>query len=288
MDWAQWQTSRVTLRLMAVHAHPDDESSKGAATTAKYRSEGVEVMVVTCTGGERGDVLNPEMHDEVARRGIEAVRRDEMAAAAKILDVQHEWLGFADSGFPDDPTDVPPDSFAAMPLADAVDPLAELIRSFRPHVVTTYDENGGYPHPDHIRTHEVTMAAVDAAADAWVVPKIYFNQQFHKRRVEALHQAMTDAELESPYHDWLTHWEDNPDDAHRITTSIPAADFFGVRDAALLAHRTQIDPNGQWFAVPRDVERTVWPTEEFQLARSIVETSIPEDDLFNGLRGQHE
>jgi mycothiol S-conjugate amidase len=283
---------------MAVHAHPDDESSKGAATTAKYRNEGVEVMVVTCTGGERGDVLNPNMNDEVARRGIEAVRRDEMAAASEILDVQHAWLGFADSGFPDDPADVPPDSFAAMPLEDAVAPLVELIRTFRPHVVTTYDENGGYPHPDHIRTHEVTMAAVDAAADptrfpaagtdVWVVPKVYYNQQFHKRRVEALHLAMIDADLESPYHEWLSRWEDKPDDAHRITTSIPAADFFDVRDRALLAHRTQIDPNGQWFAVPRDVERVVWPTEDFQLARSMVETSFPEDDLFSGLRGQHE
>lgn len=280
---------------MAVHAHPDDESSKGAATTAKYRAEGVEVMVVTCTGGERGDVLNPAVRSEVAERGIQAVRRDEMAAAAAILDVQHVWLGFADSGFPKDLADVPPESFAGIDISDAVAPLVALIRKFRPQVVTTYDENGGYPHPDHIRTHEVTMAAVDAAADPqqypdagddiWVVSKVYYNQQFTKRRVEALHLAMIDADLESPYHDWLSHWQDKPDDLHRVTTSIPAAEYFGVRDDALLAHRTQIDPEGQWFAVPRDIECTIWPTEDFQLARSVVDTAIPEDDLFSGLRG---
>lgn len=277
---------------MAVHAHPDDEASKGAATTAKYRNEGVEVMVVTCTGGERGDVLNPALHDEVEARGIAAVRQDEMAEAASILGVQHAWLGFADSGFPEDPADVPKGSFAALPLEDIVPPLTALIRGFRPHVVTTYDENGGYPHPDHIRTHQVTMAAIEAAADphvegdaVWAVPKIYYNQQFSKERVHALHQAMLDAGLESPYHEWLTRWDDRPDDAHRITTRIHAAEFFDVRDRALLAHRTQIDPNGQWFAVPRDLERRIWPTEEFQLAHSLVETTVPEDDLFSGLRG---
>lgn len=294
MDWAQWQTSQVTLRLMAVHAHPDDESSKGAATTAKYRAEGVEVLVVTCTGGERGDVLNPATQADVDARGIEAVRRDEMAEAAAILDVSHAWLGFADSGFPDDLTDVPAGSFAALPLEEVTAPLVKLIREFRPHVVTTYDENGGYPHPDHIRTHEVTMAAVDAAAEPrkypnlggpiWVVPKVYYNQQFSKKRVETLHLAMIDEDLESPYHEWLTRWEDKPEDQDRITTRIPAADYFEVRDRALLAHRTQIDPEGQWFAVPREIERQMWPTEDFQLARSIVETTFPEDDLFSGLR----
>lgn len=248
--------------------------------------------MVTCTGGERGDVLNPAMESVVAERGIASVREAEMAEAASILDVQHTWLGFPDSGFPDDPADVPEGSFAALPLEVVTPPLTELIRSFRPHVVTTYDENGGYPHPDHIRTHEVTMAAIDAAADpdvpggeVWVVPKVYYNQQFSKARVEALHLAMIDADLESPYHEWLVRWQDRPDDAHRITTRINAADYFQVRDKALLAHATQIDPTGQWFAVPRDLEREIWPTEEFQLARSTVQVTLPEDDLFNGLRG---
>jgi len=283
------------LRLMAVHAHPDDESSKGAASMAKYRAEGVDVMVVTCTGGERGDVLNAAAQADVEERGLLAVRRDEMAAAAAVLDVQHAWLGFEDSGFPEgDPLPPLPDGcFAALPVEETIEGLVGLIRAFRPQVVTTYDENGGYPHPDHIRTHETTMAAIEAAADPdrfpdlgepWQVLKVYYNQQFTKARVEALHLAMIDADLDSPYHDWLKHWDERPDDAYRVTTRIPAADWFEVRDRALIAHRTQIDPEGMWFAVPLDFQRRVWPTEDFQLARSLVETALPEDDLFAGIR----
>ena len=303
------ETSPVTtgLRLMAVHAHPDDESSKGAATAAKYVAEGVRVVVVTCTGGERGDVLHGAVQEQVEREGMTAVRRQEMANAAAILGVEHEWLGFEDSGFPEgDPLPPLPDGcFAALPVDDAAVPLAALIRAYRPQVVTTYDENGGYPHPDHVRCHEVTMRAVDLAADPahvdpangdaehgdvepWQVAKVYYNQQFSKQRVIALHSAMIDADLESPYHDWLAGWEDRPEDAGRITTRIPAADWFDVRDEALMAHRSQVDPDGMWFAVPRGIEKAIWPTEDFQLARSIVKTSIPEDDLFAGLRDVDE
>ncbi len=280
---------------MAVHAHPDDEASKGAATCAKYVAEGVAVMVVTCTGGERGDVLNPAAAETVERLGLEQTRREEMADSAAILGVQHRWLGFADSGFPQgDPLPpLPTGCFAELPLADVVPALVEVLREFRPHVVTTYDENGGYPHPDHIRTHEITMAAIDAAADAsyapdrgapWQVLKVYYNQQFSKARVQALHLGMIDADLDSPYHDWLEGWDERPDDAARITTRIAATDYFDVRDRALLAHRTQIAPDSMWFAVPRDLETRLWPTEDFQLARAHVPTTIPEDDLFAGLR----
>ena len=280
---------------MAVHAHPDDESSKGAAAIARYVSEGVDVMVVTCTGGERGDVLNPAAQAEVDERGLAAVRRDEMARAAKVLGVRHAWLGFEDSGFPEgDPRPpLPAGCFGDLPVADTIAPLVEQIRAFRPQVVTTYDENGGYPHPDHIRTHETTMAAVDAAADAaafpelgepWQVSKVYYNQTFSKARVLALHLAMVDAYLDSPYHDWLDRWEDRPDDIDRITTKVPCAEWFDVRDRALLEHRTQIDPGSMWFQVPLEFQREVWPTEDFELARSVVPTSLPEDDLFAGLR----
>lgn len=273
---------------MAVHAHPDDEASKGAATTAKYVAEGVDVMVVTCTGGELGDVLNPAAQSDVDAKGLAVVRRQEMAEAASVLGVRHAWLGFLDSGFPEEGHQVAPESFAGLAIEQVTEPLIAMIRDFRPHVVTTYDENGGYPHPDHIRTHQVTMAAIEALdhePDGWTVPKVYYNQQFSKRRVEALHLAMIDADLESPYHDWLERIAERPDDAGRITTRVNAADYFDVRDSALLAHRTQIDPSGMWFAVPRDLERRVWPTEDFELARSLVDVTLPEDDLFTGLRG---
>ena len=156
------------LRLMCVHAHPDDESSKGAATMARYVDEGHEVLVVSCTGGERGDVLNPRLKDDVhILRDLAQVRRDEMAAAREILGVQHTWLGFVDSGLPEgDPLPpLPEGCFALEPLDVTTEALVREIRRFRPHVVTTYDENGGYPHPDHVMCHDVSMAAVVAAGD---------------------------------------------------------------------------------------------------------------------------
>ena len=136
------------LRLMAVHAHPDDESSKGAATLARYAAEGHRVLVVTLTGGERGDILNPAMDLPEVRGRIADIRRDEMAKAAEILGVEHHWLGFEDSGLPegDPPPPLPDGCFALVPLEEPVAELVKVIRDFRPHV-TTYDENGGYPHP---------------------------------------------------------------------------------------------------------------------------------------------
>ena len=287
--------SNDPLRLMAVHAHPDDEASKGAATTAKYVAEGIEVMVITCTGGERGDILNPALQEAVDKEGIHVVREREMARAAEILQVQHAWLGFEDSGFPEgDPKPpLPSNSFAARPLHELTPALVRHIREFRPQVITTYDENGGYPHPDHIRTHEITMAAVKEAADvgqyldlgdAHQVSKIYFNHQFSKTRIQTFHQAMLDAGLESPYEEWLKSWEDRDDNFRRVTTQVHAADYFHIRDQALLAHATQIDPDGMWFAVPLEMQRELWPTEDFELAWSAIEVETPEDDLFAGLR----
>ncbi|CPZ80606.1 LmbE-like protein [Mycobacteroides abscessus] len=161
------------LRLMAVHAHPDDEASKGAATTARYAAEGNEVMVVTLTGGERGDILNPAMDRPEVAANIGAIRREEMAKAAAELGVRHRWLGYVDSGLPQgDPLPpLPSDSFALVPIEEPIAKLVAVVREFRPHVMTTYDENGGYPHPDHIRCHEVSMAAFEAAADPEQFPE---------------------------------------------------------------------------------------------------------------------
>lgn len=269
---------------MHVHAHPDDEASKGAASTAKYVDEGVRVRVVTCTGGERGEVLNPGL--QVSPEDMAELRREEMAKAAEILGVEHVWLGFEDSGFPngDPPPPLPPGSFADLDLATVTAPLVEQILEFRPHVVTTYDENGGYPHPDHIRTHEVTMAAVAEAAPQWQVPKVYYHQTFHKQKMIALHEAALARGYESPFARWSDDLYARPDDSDRITTRIECADFFDVRDAALKAHATQIDPDGHWFALPSDVAREIWPTEDYELAMSTVPYEIPEDDLFAGLR----
>ncbi|WP_225826925.1 mycothiol conjugate amidase Mca [Streptomyces naphthomycinicus] len=286
------------LRLMAVHAHPDDESSKGAATMAKYVSEGVDVLVVTCTGGERGSILNPKLQgDAYIEEHIHEVRRKEMDEAREILGVKQEWLGFVDSGLPEgDPLPpLPEGCFALEDVDKAAGELVRKIRSFRPQAITTYDENGGYPHPDHIMTHKISMVAFEGAADTEKYPegefgpayqplKLYYNQGFNRPRTEALHQAMLDRGLESPYGEWLKRWNEMERTERTLTTHIPCAEFFEIRDKALIAHATQIDPDGGWFKVPLELQKEVWPTEEYELAKSLVDTSLPEDDLFAGIR----
>jgi mycothiol S-conjugate amidase len=283
------------LRLMHVHAHPDDESSKGAATTARYVAEGVDVLVVTCTGGERGSILNPNMDRPDVLANIATIRRQEMDAARRILGIRQEWLGFVDSGCPegDPPPPLPSDCFALQPIEKATQPLVAVMRTFRPDVVTTYDENGGYPHPDHVMCHTVSVAAFDAAADPaaypevgepWQPRKLYYHHSFHRDRTQALHEEMIRRGLESPYEKRLAEWKPDPEHERRITTRVPCAEFFSVRDRALLAHATQIDPEGPWFDVPLEVHQTAWPTEDYELVRSLVHTELPEDDLFAGLR----
>ncbi|HVE26799.1 MAG TPA: mycothiol conjugate amidase Mca [Sporichthya sp.] len=287
-------SSAEPLRLMAVHAHPDDESSKGAATMAMYVAAGVEVMVVTCTGGERGDVLNPRLqHDAEVAANIHAIRAAEMEAAREILGVQQAWLGFVDSGLPHgDPLPPLPDGcFALVPTDEAAAPLVKLMREFRPHVVTTYNEEGGYPHPDHIACHQVSVAAFEAAGDPELYPdlgepwqplKLYYDVAFSREKTTALHEAALAAGLESPFAEWLERWKDRA--SRTITTRVPCAEYFPVRDQALLAHATQVDPDGFFFKMPMELQQATWPTEDFELARSLVDTAIPEDDLFAGVR----
>ena len=287
------------LRLMAVHAHPDDESSKGAATVARYAREGGSVLVCTMTGGERGDILNPAMDRPEIRADLAGVRRAEMARAREILGVQQRFVGFTDSGLPEgDPLPPLPDGcFALEPLESAARPLVQAVREFRPHVLLTYDESGGYPHPDHIKTHQVAIEAFEAAGDPdrypgcgepWQPLKLYYFATFHLARFTALHEEMLRRGLPSPYAERIAEWQERTDRPPlEITTRVPCGDYFEIRDQALLAHATQIDPEGSWFACPIEVQRAAWPTEDYHLARSVVDTEIPEDeadDLFAGIR----
>ncbi|MEV0614988.1 mycothiol conjugate amidase Mca [Nonomuraea sp. NPDC050404] len=280
------------LRLMAVHAHPDDESSKGAATMARYVREGVEVLVCTLTGGERGSVLNPKMDRPEIVANIGEVRRAEMARAREILGVEQQFMGFVDSGLPENEEEqLPEGCFGLQKLEDASAPLVAAVREFRPHVIITYDDDGGYPHPDHIMTNKVSVEAFEAAGDPdrypgtgdpWQPLKLYYQMGFTKERFEALHEAMTERGLGSPYADWISRWEDRPA-KWPVTTRVPCGEYFQIRDDALLAHATQVDPDGFWFVCPRELQEEIWPTEDYHLARSLVDTDLPEDDLFAGI-----
>lgn len=283
------------LRLLAIHAHPDDESSKAAATMARYVDEGNRVKVLTCTGGERGDILNPAMDRPGVKENIGAIRREEMANAIKALGVEHEWLGYVDSGLPEgDPLPpLPEGSFALADTEEVVHKVVKVIREFRPHVIITYDENGGYPHPDHLKVHEVSMIAWEKSGEqdyhpelgqAWTPLKLYYTHGFIRQRMQMFHDLLVEQGKESPYAEILDRWKANQADTMaRVTTQVNVERWFDRRDAALKAHATQIDPAGTFFATPVEVQRRLWPTEEFELAKTRVSTSLPEDDLFAGI-----
>jgi mycothiol S-conjugate amidase len=273
-----------SFRLMAVHAHPDDESSKGAATMAKYAADGAQVLVVTCTGGEQGDLLNPDM-PECPDMG--STRRAELARACELLGVRHQLLGFADSGLGEQA----PGCFARQPLDVVTAPLVRVMREFRPHVVLAYDSTGGYPHPDHVMCHRAAVEAFDAAGDparfvgcgpAWLPSKLYFHVGLHPARLAAL----LDADQERPP-SWSGEVEmlvaHDPWPTLPVTTRIPCGEHFVTKEHALRAHESQIDPRGFWFVFPADVQRAAWPTEDFHLARTRVHTELPEHDLFAGI-----
>lgn len=280
------------LRLLSVHAHPDDESSKGSATVAKYSDLGVHSVLVCCTGGEEGDILNEDMNRPDVIENLAAVRQAELDEACRIIGYDDiVMLGYRDSGMKDSEANVHPDCFAAAPFDEAVARLAAILRTERPHVVLSYaPSRGGYEHPDHERVHEITAPAIELAATAdadlpgepWQVMKMYF-MTWSRARLMAQHEKFLELELESPFtEDWFKRESHD----HLVTTkiSISPADF-DRRCDALLAHRTQVDPSSPfWFGLPRDAAAAAYPYEDYELVLSTVDAPVPEDDLFAGIR----
>lgn len=279
---------------MAVHAHPDDESSKGAATYARYVREGVEVLVVSCTGGERGDVLNELVHrDPKSKRDLAGLRRDEMARAQQIIGCEHRWLGYEDSGMAREDGTVPAGSFADVPLEISAEVLVHLVREFKPHVMITYNEQGGYPHPDHIRCHEISLRAYQVAGDAsvypdagqpWSVSKLYYDEIFNQERALSMQRVLTEQDPDSPLAaqlEEMVNWmKKRP---YTATTKVEVGEYFELRDEALRAHASQVAPDSAFFFWPNDLQREAWPFEDFRLAFSRVETPEAETDLFQGI-----
>jgi mycothiol S-conjugate amidase len=280
------------LCLLTVHAHPDDEASKGAGTVARYHAEGVRTVLVTCTGGEAGDILNPAMDRPEITADLPAVRLRELDRAAEIIGYDEVvLLGYRDSGMPDTPPNAHPDAFANAPLDEAVGRLVAIIRRERPQVIITYgDDQSGYPHPDHLRVHDISVVAFEQAGDPeahpeagdpWQPLKLYYSV-WSRKRIKALHDRFLALGLESPFSD---EWFKRPDHGERVTTSIDLAGYTDVRLDALLAHETQIDPTSPfWFGLPREEQASVHPFDDYILARSLVDTDEPESDLFAGVR----
>jgi mycothiol S-conjugate amidase len=287
-------SAETPLCLLSVHAHPDDEASKGAGTVAKYAADGVRGVLVCCTGGEEGDILNPAVDTPEVRERLHEVRIEELQASVDAIGYEQLYmLGYRDSGMKDTESNANPDNFANAPFDEAVERLVRIVRAERPQVIITYgDDSKFYPHPDHVRVHEISGPAFDAAGDPdrypdagepWQPSKLYYTG-WSARRVRALHEAFLARGEESPYASWFEERGFDETADSRFTTFIDVGDFLVQRREALLAHRTQVDPTGFWMRLPDDVVREVFPWEEFALARSLVDTELPEDDLFAGLR----
>jgi mycothiol S-conjugate amidase len=278
-------------RLLSVHAHPDDESSKGAGTVRRLVDAGGEALLVTCTGGEAGDILNDAMKRPEVEADLPAVRRAELERATDAIGyTQVVMLGYLDSGMPDTPPNAHPDAFANRDLDEEVGRLVAIIRTFRPQVVITYgDDQKHYPHPDHLRVHEITLPAFARAGDPewrpelgepWTPSKLYYSV-WSRERIDQSHAKFLELGLESPYDE---RWLDRPWPDAEVTTTIDVSGTYPTRKAALVAHATQIDPLSPfWFGLPDDVASEVFPFEQYILAESRVPTEVPEHDLFAGI-----
>jgi mycothiol S-conjugate amidase len=280
--------------LLPVHAHPDDEASKGPATVARYHDQGVHTVLVCCTGGEEGEILNPAMDRPEVKENLAEYRRKELETAAEIIGYDELiWLGYRDSGMPDSEANKNPDSFAMAPLDEAVGRLVEIIRRVRPQVIVTYpEEQTGYPHPDHLRVHEISAIAFDAAGDPEAYPeagptyapaKMYYTV-WSVRRMRAIHEKFVELGLESPFSDERVArmLQDPP---APFSTAVDVTGYNDIRSDALRAHATQVDPSSRmWFGLPPEVEKALPTTDDYQLVRSrLGSIDVIEDDLFAGV-----
>ncbi|MFZ9866813.1 MAG: PIG-L family deacetylase [Ilumatobacteraceae bacterium] len=294
------------LSLLTVHAHPDDEASKGAPTLAKYSREGVHTVLVCCTGGEEGDLNNPALKepgqpfhglDETAtKRLLASLRPEELANSAKVIGFSRvELLGYRDSGMAESPANSNPECFHMADIDEATGRLVKLIREHRPQVMITYgDDQRGYPHPDHLKVHDISVLAFDRAGDggwypdagpAWQPLKMYYSV-WSRARLTAVHEALLRLRGSSPYDE---KWFQRPDLDHRITTRLHIGEFLWARSGALRAHKTQVDETEPfWFGLSDDELADVFPYEDWVLARTLVPSTRREGelegDLFDGIR----
>ncbi|MFH8613994.1 N-acetyl-1-D-myo-inositol-2-amino-2-deoxy-alpha-D-glucopyranoside deacetylase [Streptomyces sp. NPDC017979] len=294
-------TDLPTRRLLLVHAHPDDESITNGATMARYAAEGVQVTLVTCTLGEEGEVIPPDLAHLTADRddALGAHRVGELAAAMKELGVtDHRFLGgqgrYRDSGMMGLAQNRREGAFWNTPVDDAAPDLVEVIRSVRPQVLVTYDPDGGYGHPDHIQAHRVAMRAAELAGERafrrdlgepWTVAKVYWTRVPRSVAEEGFARLRAQG-VEFP---GVAALDDVPGvvDDSVVTAEIDGREYVGQKAAAMRAHATQIAVDGPFFALSNDLGQPIFTTEYFELAegRSGAPAGQREHDLFAGLAG---
>ncbi|MFD4031700.1 N-acetyl-1-D-myo-inositol-2-amino-2-deoxy-alpha-D-glucopyranoside deacetylase [Streptomyces sp. NPDC058637] len=289
-------------RLLLVHAHPDDESINNGATMARYAAEGAHVTLVTCTLGEEGEVIPPDLAHLAADRDdtLGTHRVGELAAAMRELGVtDHRFLGgpgrYRDSGMAGTEQNHRPGAFRDADPDEAAGHLVEVIRSVRPQVLVTYDPDGGYGHPDHVQAHRVAMRAAELAADPaygdgtaspYAIAKIYWNRVPRSVAEQAFARLRDTAPDAFP---GIAAIDDVPgvvDDA-RITAEIDGTAYAAAKTAAMRAHATQIAVDGPFFALSNDLGQPVLTTEYYELARGSAggDDGSRENDLFAGVPG---
>ncbi|MFB4422153.1 N-acetyl-1-D-myo-inositol-2-amino-2-deoxy-alpha-D-glucopyranoside deacetylase [Streptomyces sp. QL37] len=287
-------------RLLLVHAHPDDESINNGATMARYAAEGAHVALVTCTLGEEGEVIPPDLAHLAADRdgGLGDHRIGELAAAMRALGVtDHRFLGgpgrFRDSGMMGTEQNHRPGAFWAADLDEAAGHLVGVIRSLRPQVLVTYDPDGGYGHPDHIQAHRAATRAADLAADPsydagagapHTIAKIYWNR-VPRSEAEAAFTRLRDTAPDA--FPGIAAVDDVPgvvDDAE-ITAEIDGSAYTAAKTAAMRAHATQITVDGPFFALSNDLGQPLFTTEYYELVRGVPggDDGSREHDLFAGV-----
>lgn len=281
----------VTRTILALHAHPDDESSKGAATVARYVDEGWRAVLVTATGGEAGDILNPAMDRPEIASDLKGVRERELAAAAAIIGYDDViLLGYRDSGMPDSADNALPDAFCNQDHEVVLGRLVEIVRDIRPDIVLGYDSHEFYPHPDHLFVHRLSIDLIGAAADTerfpmagppWQVKKLYA-PVFTMDRIQTLHDAMMERTGSSPFVGWMERL-DGMEPPQRTLTKVDVRGYVDRGRDALRAHATQVDPDGFWFMVPTAVVEEVYPWEDFELLASATEVTPGADERSDGL-----
>jgi mycothiol S-conjugate amidase len=279
------------FRLLALHAHPDDESSKGAATVAGYVDAGIHAVLVTATGGEAGDILNPAMDRPEIAANLVAVRHAELQEAAAIIGYHKViMLGYRDSGMPGSEDNERADAFTNADEEEVLERLVTIVRAEKPHVLLGYDSHERYPHPDHLAVHRYGLEVFTAAADRerfpdagepWAVSKLYA-PVFSVNRIVKIHQAMIERGEESPYAEWIERIDPDADVGKRLTAVDISATIGRGRDA-LRAHRTQVDPDGRWFRAPEELVLACYPYEDFELLAARVPVEPHESDLFDGI-----
>jgi N-acetyl-1-D-myo-inositol-2-amino-2-deoxy-alpha-D-glucopyranoside deacetylase len=258
--------------LLAVHAHPDDECLGTGGILAKYSAEGVRTVLITCTDGAVGEISDPAL---ARPENLAEVRARELDEAVRILDISRSVrLGYRDSGMAGTPDNHHPASLAQADLASVVQKVLQVIEEEQPQVVVTYDERGGYGHPDHIRAHQVAVAAVEASKRS---PKLYYTV-FPRSAARQFMERVRAAGIEVPWDPEATEFG-VPDE--RITTAVDVSAYVSQKRRALEAHRTQMGENMFFMRLPPDLFAEAFGRETFQRVRG--PGGLPEGDLFEGL-----